>query len=71
VVAFAFKRVGGTAVFLGMLAGEAAIFSVFLHGGISYLWFNVIGCVVVVGVSLALTRAAPRVFGKAQVNERA
>jgi Na+/proline symporter len=70
VVAFAFKRVGGTAVFLGMLAGELAIFSVFLHGGISYLWFNVIGCVVVVGVSLALTWAAPGVFAKARVDGR-
>jgi Na+/proline symporter len=64
VVAFAFKKVGGTAVFLGMLAGEAAIFSVFLRGHISYLWYNVIGCVVVVAVSLALTALAPAVFAK-------
>jgi Na+/proline symporter len=64
VVAFAFKRVGGTAVFLAMLAGEAAIFTVFLRGNISYLWYNVIGCVVVVAVSLALTALAPAVFAK-------
>jgi len=64
VVAFGFRRVGGTAVFLGMLAGEAAIFWAFLRGNISYLWYNVIGCVVVVAVSLTLTWAAPEVFGK-------
>jgi len=64
VVAFAFKRVGGTAVFLGMLAGEAAIFWAFLHSHISYLWYNVIGCVVVVTVALALTWAAPGAFGR-------
>jgi len=64
VVAFAFKRVGGTAVFLGMLAGEAAIFWVFLRGHISYLWYNVIGCVVVVTVALVLTWLAPGVFGR-------
>jgi Na+/proline symporter len=70
VVAFAFKRVGGTAVFLGMLAGEAAIFWAFLRGNISYLWFNVIGCVVVVTVSLALTWLAPGVFAKTSVRDR-
>ncbi|MGD0047417.1 MAG: sodium:solute symporter [Bryobacteraceae bacterium] len=64
VVAFAFRKVGGTAVFLGMLAGEAAIFWVFLRGGISYLWYNVIGCVVVVTVSLALTWLAPAAFAR-------
>ena len=47
-----------------MLTGEAAIFWVFLRGSISYLWYNVIGCVVVVAVSLALTWVAPGVFGR-------
>jgi hypothetical protein len=64
VVAFAFRRVGGTAVFLGMLAGEAAIFWAFLWGNISYLWYNVIGCVVVVAVALALTWLAPGAFAR-------
>jgi len=64
VVAFAFKRVGGSAVFLGMLAGEAAIFWTFLRGNISYLWYNVIGCVVVVTVALTLTWLAPATFAR-------
>jgi hypothetical protein len=51
--------VGGTATFVGMLAGEAAIFWAFLFTGISWLWYNVIGCVVVVGTALAITYLAP------------
>ena len=35
-----------------MIAGEGAIFWAFFLGGISYLWFNVIGCAVVVGTAL-------------------
>jgi hypothetical protein len=59
VIAFALKKVRGTATFIGMIAGEAAIFWAFLHGGISYLWFNVIGCAVVVGVALLVTAVWP------------
>jgi Na+/proline symporter len=49
-LAFFFKRVGGTAAFVGMLVGEAAILSTALFTDISFLWYNVIGAVVVVGV---------------------
>jgi Na+/proline symporter len=59
VLALGFRRVGGTATFVGMLAGEAAIFSAFLFTGMSYLWYNVIGCVVVVATALAITYLAP------------
>jgi Na+/proline symporter len=59
VLAFGFRRVGGTATFVGMLAGEVAIFWAFLFTGISWLWYNVIGCVVVVGTALAITYLAP------------
>ena len=57
VVALAFRRVGGTAVFIGMLAGEAAVFWAFYFTGMSYLWYNLIGCVVVVITALALSGA--------------
>jgi SSS family transporter len=59
VLAFGFRRVRGTATFVGMLAGEAAIFWAFLFTGISWLWYNVIGCLVVVGTALAITYLAP------------
>ena len=54
VLAFGFRRVRGTATFIGMLAGEAVVFWAFF-AGISYLWFNVIGCVVVVATALVIT----------------
>lgn len=61
-LAFFFPRVGGTAAFAGMLAGETAIFAAYAFTGISFLWYNVIGCVVVIGVAMMFPlRAAPTV----------
>jgi Na+/proline symporter len=54
-LAFFFRRVGGNGAFLGMLAGEAAILSAFAFTGISFLWYNVIGCAVVIAVGLAVS----------------
>lgn len=54
-LAFFFPRVKGTAAFAGVLAGEAAIFYTHWTGQVSFLWYNVIGCAVVVGVGLALS----------------
>jgi hypothetical protein len=59
VLAFGFRKVRGTATFVGMLAGEAAIFWAFLFTNISWLWYNVLGCAVVVGMALAITYFAP------------
>ncbi len=59
VLAFGFRRVRGTATFIGMLAGEAAIFSAFFFSSISWLWYNVIGCGVVVLTALAITYLGP------------
>ena len=55
VLAFFFKRVGGTAAFCGVLAGEVAIFCAARFTAISFLWYNVIGCVVVVVTGLVLS----------------
>jgi Na+/proline symporter len=52
VVAFFIKRVSGTAAFIGTLAGQSAIFAASYFTNIAYLWFNVIGCVVVIAVSV-------------------
>ena len=54
-LAFYFKRVGGTAVFLGALAGEAAVIACFTMTGLSFLWFNVVGCLGTIAAALALT----------------
>jgi hypothetical protein len=59
VIAFLFPRVRGTAVFTGMLAGEAAIFATAYFTDVSWLWYNVIGCVVVVATALVVSLASP------------
>jgi Na+/proline symporter len=55
VLAFFFKRVGANGAFYGVLAGEAAIFAANRFTHIGFLWYNVIGCVVVVTVGLAIS----------------
>ena len=65
VAAFFLPRVTGTGAFVGMLAGEAAIFAAWGFTGISYLWYNAIGCLVVVGTALAVSYFAPAPSGTA------
>ncbi len=52
VLAFALPHVRGTAAFIGVLAGEAAIFLVAAATSMSFLWYNVVGSAVVVAVAL-------------------
>jgi SSS family solute:Na+ symporter len=59
VLAFVFRRVRGTAAFTGMLVGEAAILATAVFTDVSWLWYNVIGCVVVVATALAVTYSVP------------
>jgi SSS family transporter len=56
ILAFFVRRVSGTAAFIGVLAGEAAIFAAARFTNVAFLWYNVIGCVVVIGVALAVPR---------------
>jgi Na+/proline symporter len=70
VLAFGFRRVGGTAAFIGMLAGEAAVLSAYFFTNISWLWYNVIGCGVVVLTGLAITYLAPADAGNSQTNAK-
>ncbi len=66
VLAFFFPRVTGTAAFAGVVAGEAAIFYAAFRTDVFFLWYNVIGCVVVVGVAVLLSpllRRANRATG--------
>ncbi|MCC6538158.1 MAG: sodium:solute symporter [Bryobacterales bacterium] len=60
VLAFFFRRVGGNAAFTAVLVGQTVIFALFKFTGISFLWYNVIGSLVVVAVGLALSTAAPQ-----------
>lgn len=60
VVAFFMRRANGTAAFTATLLGQATIFAVAKFTNVSFLWFNVIGCFVVVGVAWILSRPQPR-----------
>ena len=53
-VAFFFKRVGGTAVFFAALAAQALVIALYFSLSISFLWYNAIGCAACVGFSLIL-----------------
>ncbi|HTL67660.1 MAG TPA: sodium:solute symporter [Lacunisphaera sp.] len=43
-LAFFFKRVGGTAVFWAAIVSQALVLVLYFSLSISYLWYNVIGC---------------------------
>ena len=60
-LAFFFKRVRGSAAFWAMLTGEAAIIACSIFTHIAFLWFNVIGTVVVVvaGLLFSFGQKAP------------
>jgi Na+/proline symporter len=59
VLAFFVKRVGSNGAFWGVVAGEAAIFAAAKFTSIAFLWYNVIGCLVVVATGLAISLAGP------------
>ena len=64
--AFYLKRVGGTAVFVAALLAEAAVIACFKLTAIGFLWYNLIGCALVLAFALALGVFWPRAAGKAQ-----
>ncbi len=53
-LAFYFRRVGGTAAFVGAAAGELAVLYCFFFTEIAYLWYNVIGALVVIIAALVI-----------------
>ncbi|MEK7331574.1 MAG: sodium:solute symporter [Candidatus Eisenbacteria bacterium] len=52
--AFYLRWVGGTAVFIGAIVAEVAVIACFKLTGISFLWYNLIGCALVMVTALAL-----------------
>jgi Na+/proline symporter len=59
-VAFFVKRVAGHAVFFAAVLSQATVLALYATSDIGYLWFNVIGCALVVLLSLALQTVLPR-----------
>jgi len=58
-IAFYLKWIGGTATFWAAFAGEVVVLSCYLFTTIPWLWYNVIGCGVVVGVAVILQLFSP------------
>ena len=50
-IAFSFKRIGGDATFAAAIIAEAVVLTCFFFSEIPYLWFNVIGCAVLIAVA--------------------
>jgi solute:Na+ symporter, SSS family len=53
-VAFFFRRVGGSAVFFAAVAAQALVIVMFLSLNIGYLWYNLIGCAACITFSVLL-----------------
>jgi solute:Na+ symporter, SSS family len=54
------KRANGTGAFVGMLAGFVTVLFAARYSSISYLWYNVVGAIVVVVVGLVVSSATRR-----------
>lgn len=54
VLAFYLRHIGSNAAFWGVIIGEAVIFYFYFQTNISFLWYNVIGCAVVVASASVL-----------------
>jgi len=55
-VGFFLSRVGGRAAFWATVTGEIAVLAAAAFGSLGYLWYNVLGCAVVVGLAPLLQR---------------
>jgi SSS family solute:Na+ symporter len=53
-IAFYMKWIGGTATFWAAFVGEAVVLYCFVFTSIPWLWYNVVGCVVVIATALIL-----------------
>ncbi len=63
--AFLLKRVRGTAVFLAALAAEGTVIALYLTTDIGYLWYNLIGCLIVLTLGASFETLLPRSRGEA------
>jgi solute:Na+ symporter, SSS family len=59
-VAFFIKIVRGHAVFIAALISQATVVALFKFTQLGYLWFNVVGCTLVVVLGLAIQAVMPR-----------
>ena len=67
VLAIGTKRANGHGAFFGLLAGMGAVAIVANTTRISFLWYNVVGCVAVVAVGMIISLMIPNGTGKKEV----
>ncbi len=63
-VAFYLRRIGGNAVFAAALISEAGVLALFAFTKISFLWFNVAGCLFVIVLAAAFEGGVGRTAGQ-------
>jgi len=61
-IAFYFKKIGGNATFTAALIAETVVLTCYFFTEIPYLWFNVIGCLILVALAHLLQ---PLMVGRA------
>jgi Na+(H+)/acetate symporter ActP len=61
VLAFFFKRVTARGALVGVVVGQAVIFACWKYTNLAFLWYNVIGCAVVVVTAVIVSAVAPDV----------
>ncbi|HYK75566.1 MAG TPA: sodium:solute symporter [Daejeonella sp.] len=59
IVGFYFKKVGGNVTFTAAIITEVIVFTCWIIDLTAFLWLNVIGCLLVVGIALILHRLFP------------
>ncbi|PJJ59176.1 sodium:solute symporter [Hymenobacter chitinivorans] len=60
VVAFFMKSIGSWAVLRAAIITQLLIFLLFFTTDVAYLWYNIIGCALVMGIALALQQLRPQ-----------
>lgn len=59
-VAFYMKKIGGRAVFIAAIVAEAGVISIYVADIVSFLWLNVIGCLLVMIFAFILQKLLPK-----------
>lgn len=59
-VAFYIKRVNGNQVFIAAIIAEVCVLACFFFTKIPFLWYNVIGCLLVMGISLIINYSSTK-----------
>jgi Na+/proline symporter len=61
VLAFFFKRVTARGALIGVVVGQLVIFACWKYTALAFLWYNVIGCGVVVVTAIVVSALIPEV----------